>query len=280
MGRKYYRKIPQHIMSKIEAFATDGVRVYCDRKISKSLAVQEIFRVLGVKVSSIDDKFEINDVPVALGRFSKRNVTGWEVVRRDLPKISKTFYFTVPNWGGPDKGYSDVSQVREVYVREFYAAPELALKATVMGCSDDDLDFRFEIDKTFFRSDSQFNSDILFAANVLTEIFSVFDVYEAEVGVVVPEVTLDWEFFPSSGDGFDKEKLLSYLPAKSSHRREAIEKTLDIIEGFHPECFLKGMSGDSGYIGAKFRDDLVVFENLEHFHIARNLLGIPFDSGV
>ena len=49
------------------------------------------------------------------GKFSKKNMEGWEIVRKDLPKITKTFYWESPNFGDPSKGWHMHSQERQVY---------------------------------------------------------------------------------------------------------------------------------------------------------------------
>jgi hypothetical protein len=62
--------------------------------------------------------------PVAMGRYSAKNQEGWVVVHHDLPMITETFYFEVPNYGDWSNGSHTISQEGEelgsniLYLRE------------------------------------------------------------------------------------------------------------------------------------------------------------------
>ena len=52
---------------------------------------------------------------------------------------------------------------------------------------------------------------------------------------------------------------------------------LELFEQFQPIEYLKGLGGNDHYIGAKYADDLVVFENMRHGNALYVLYGV--DSG-
>lgn len=53
-----------------------------------------------------------------IGRWSRWNVTGRIIIRRDLPKITKSWSFDRPNWGDDSRGYHTISWAREIYPRD------------------------------------------------------------------------------------------------------------------------------------------------------------------
>ena len=62
-----------------------------------------------------------------MGRYSRRNREGWEVVHKDLPMVTKTFDFDVPNYGDWSNGSHTVSVDRQVYQRSYVNSPDLEI---------------------------------------------------------------------------------------------------------------------------------------------------------
>ena len=67
-----------------------------------------------------------------MGPYSTKNREGWETKRDDLPKITRTFTFDVPNWGDPSNGYHSVDQDREVYQRDYFDPPNFAIRISCL----------------------------------------------------------------------------------------------------------------------------------------------------
>src|SRR6266446_1789844 len=56
--------------------------------------------------------------PADMGRWSRTNVEGYELVRHDLPKTTKTISVEAPDWGDWSNGSHTVEWEREVYQRD------------------------------------------------------------------------------------------------------------------------------------------------------------------
>ena len=53
-----------------------------------------------------------------VGRYSKYNIYGREIVRDDLPMVSNGYTIDTPNFGDWSKGSHDVTINRDVYQKE------------------------------------------------------------------------------------------------------------------------------------------------------------------
>jgi hypothetical protein len=76
--------------------------------------------------------------------------------------------------------------------------------------------------------------------------------------------TLDWELFPLGDIG----AVLSSLGASGRLQRPdemaiATER-LTLFETFQPVNYIRGLAGNDTYVGAKYADDLVVFESVKY----------------
>lgn len=136
MPRKNLRKIPPNVRAKITGFDVDDVIVACVKRISRN----ELGNYAHLDLRLQNGRFvpPPPSVPAeTLGRYCSINVSGQEIVRRDLPMTTKTFSVEAPNWRG--YGTHDVYWTREVYQRDFIP-PEGAhglCRTPCRGCDDD-----------------------------------------------------------------------------------------------------------------------------------------------
>jgi hypothetical protein len=95
---KNFRQVPQDVRQRLETFALDDVVVAC----AKRLRPQDVGRYdrLGLRLQNGQLVVPPPFVPDAsAGKYSRFNVEGKEIVRRDLPMINKEFCFYAPDWG-------------------------------------------------------------------------------------------------------------------------------------------------------------------------------------
>src|SRR6266404_1917633 len=116
MAKRNLRIVPQVIIDRLRVFDQDDVVVAC----AKLLLPEDIpkYSHLGLKLVSGNLVTPAPAVPdPRAGKYSKANVEGYERIRKDLPKITRSFETEAPNWRG--YGTHTVSWTREVYAREF-----------------------------------------------------------------------------------------------------------------------------------------------------------------
>ena len=74
--------------------------VSCVKKVSASELGSGTYGHLGMSIQGDRPVFPDRIVPEpTFGTYSLRNVQGQEIVRRDLPMVTKTFSAETPNWG-------------------------------------------------------------------------------------------------------------------------------------------------------------------------------------
>lgn len=216
---------------------------------------------------------------VNLGKYSDRNRNGWEHKRTDLPKISKTFYFESPNFGDAARnGTHTHYQSREVYPVEYHEPRMWELKIELMqeGRGDDSPDlYKFSVQAPLDRAHPHFENDLLFALNLLQENVGAVSVFSAEATRedYIRTQHLDWVIFPP-GEQDEVVRHLVGARALPAEKRAVIEERVRLFHSLRPVAFLRGSGGLSSYVGAKYADDLVVFENMNH----GNALYVLFDN--
>ncbi|HEY0434547.1 MAG TPA: hypothetical protein VGC95_11775, partial [Chitinophagaceae bacterium] len=117
--KQSYRSIPTSVAAELARITSDIVIVAATKKIPVSEIARGLYAHLGLGHGDADFKITPSVVPPeAVGKFSDRNVNGWEIKRTDLPKITKTFSWETPNFGDASTYGTHIHyQDREVYQR-------------------------------------------------------------------------------------------------------------------------------------------------------------------
>jgi hypothetical protein len=102
--KKNLRQVPNAVRIK-GANVADSLIVATTKKISTAAIRQGLYDHLSIRLGVDGIEFESSVVPAPdVGRYSGRNVEGWEFARKDLPKIAKSFYMEAPNFGDWSNG--------------------------------------------------------------------------------------------------------------------------------------------------------------------------------
>lgn len=262
--KKSFRNLPPHISGELTRVNSEDVKVLAGKFIDRADVASGTYSHLGLTEDrlSVGEAWEIVP-PINGGTRSKRNVEGWVHVRKDLPKFTKYYYHDVPNFGDAARnGWSTVAIPREVYERDEYPPYLFHIEVRIQEiASDGRFGVVFSVDEIFARTSVGFDEDFLFAINLLQENTGVSGVVAAENPEFVFTSDLNWELFPP-GD------LDGAVAALSRGRRAipegVVRERLKLFEQFQPTEYLKGLGGNDHYVGAKYADDLVVFENLKY----------------
>ena len=100
MGKKNFNSLPKRIKDKLKDYKENLIEVCSIEKIN----VENInnYRKLGISLNNGILTFEQNPIlpDASNGRYSKYNVHGRTIVRKDLPKITKLLEYELKDWGG------------------------------------------------------------------------------------------------------------------------------------------------------------------------------------
>jgi hypothetical protein len=278
--KKSFRRMPDPIRQKVSKIPGDKVMVACVMRIPASVLGSGTYTHLGMSMKGDAPVFPNRIMPQPrFGSFSLRNAQGEEIVRKDLPMVTKTFSVDAPNWGDWSYGSHEVSWDREVYQREFVAPKELEISAELLTTEpggDPVFVFRFRVEEVLDKRVADFETALFSNLNLLQENTGAADVFAADADptAYLKTISVYWEILPP---GERTEMLAHILRNFREPSKELREKLLDrytFLERLKPVAYVSGTSGFQRYFGAQFADNLVVFENLEY----GNAIYVMFDD--
>lgn len=267
--KQSHRSIPAPIAAELGRIKSDLVIVAATKKIPVLDIARGLYAHLGLRHDGTDFSLAANVVPPAsVGKYSDRNLNGWEVKRTDLPMITKTFSWETPNYGdastyGTHTHYRD----REVYQRQVFEPRFFPIKVELLNSPGVDTALiKFEVGQTLDRRADGFEDEFLFCLNLLQENTGVSGVFPSNAtrDDFIGTVHLDWEVFPPG----NAEQLIASLTKGHGHfsaeRQGIIAARLKLFAGLPVEKLIKGSNSFGSYIGALYAGDLAVFENMNY----------------
>ncbi|WP_157950384.1 hypothetical protein [Pannonibacter carbonis] len=262
--KKSFRSLPPRISAEMEKISSPNLKVLAGKEVSQQEVENGVYSHLGLNIDTLEVGKSWEIVPASdCGMRSKRNLDGWVNVRRDLPKFTKYFYHDIAIYGDATRnGMMTVAIPREVYERDEYPPYLFHVEISVKEHLKNGLyGIVFSVDEVFLRGSSSFDEDLFFAVNLLQETTGVSGVVAAENPDFVFSSVLNWEFFPPGNLEAVKTSLCS---GNRPISEDTVSERLDLFEQFNPLQYLRGLGGNDYYVGAKYSDDLVVFENLKY----------------
>jgi len=274
MAKKNLIKIPAAILERIRAFDQDDVVVACAKFVQQAHISK--YTHLGLRLLEEKLVIPLPTVPDPnAGRYSRANIEGYEKIRKDLPKTSKTFSFEAPDWGDWSNGSHTVSWTRDVYRRDFYPPKEVELSVTLIKEKSTGFMLKFAIDQVINRRTEHFEQELLYNLNILQENIGAADVYPsiATLAEYATTVHVDWVILPP-GTVDEVVKGIIGNRRVTSEQESIMKERVELISELEPKVYIAGSDGFLRYFGAKFGDDLVVFENIRY----GNAIYVMYDS--
>ncbi len=262
---KNFKSLPERLKKQLHLIDGNAVEVRCLKKMSSDDLRSLTWWNPPTDPIAVGDQWAIIPLEKS-GKAAARNAIGWTIVRKDLPKYTKTFCHEIEHFGDGSKyGWSTVCNDRDVYHRDVYPASlhevlisvDEELSDTLFGVS-------FSISDQFDKDDGGFESDILLAVNLLQEQLGDAELVHPSKPRQYYSETLDWQLFPPDGVAAVITSLISSGRLKRPDELETAKARLSLFERFSPENYLRGLAGNDTYVGAKFADDLVVFESVKY----------------
>jgi hypothetical protein len=268
MIKKNIRKLSPAIKQRLKQFRDDDIVAGCSRRYTAADLAKGRLAHLGVRLFDGKLQFPESIIPPARsGKYSARNVNGYEVIRKDLAK--ETHYNTVeaPDWGDRSNGTHSVHLPYEKYPRDFYG-PELAgikISSPNRGADRSEYTLVFEVDQVFNRKNRGFGPSLLAALNLLQENIGSSGVQKsgATVADYLKTMTVSWEVLPP-GTREEAVQRLFRNRQPSPEEKATVEERYDFLIGLKPKKLVYGLSGIQRYFGGLLEQDLVVFENIQY----------------
>jgi hypothetical protein len=275
MPRRNLLKVPQKILDRIRTFDQDDVVVACVKLIQPD----DVPRYSSLGLSFTGGRLVIPEPRVpnpSAGRFSLANVEGYEKIRKDLPKILKTFSVETPNWGDWSNGSHTVDWTREVYRRDFYPPKEVELSILLLEEQSGGYVLKFAIDQVINRRTQNFEQELLYNLNLLQENVGAVNVFPSAASLAEYTATMrvDWQILPPGTVDDVIRQMLRGKSRVTPEQEETMRARITVMSRLKPEAYIAGSDGFLRYFGAKFGDDFVAFENIRY----GNAIYVMYDS--
>jgi hypothetical protein len=261
---KNFRNLPTSVTTYIADHDGDAFEVRSVQTLSREQI--DVFGQLRISANDVEVGASWL-VPSSLltGRTSTRNADGLTVTRKDLPKYIKTFCHDTPNFGDASRGWSTICRDREVYHKDAFLPLNHEVFVSVEEERPDGrFGVRFTLSENFDRNSDNFEEDILFGLNLVQENFGAAEVSEPDAPRHYVTEILDWELFPPGNVEAVINSLDQAGRLPTPEVVEVARNRLRLFERYEPTNYIRGLSGNDAYIGAKFADDLVVFESTKY----------------
>lgn len=278
-SKKNLRKIPEEIFAKLKSFMTDDIAVGCALNFKAEDIAAGALIHLGIQLTGKALQVPENILPSPdQGRYSARNIDGFELKRKDLPMETRYHAVETPNWGRSGYGTHTVFLPHEAYPVEFHSPRELLISMRDLSppsASSSWFIIGFRVDETLSKKSPKFKNLLLDNLNLLQENVGACGVEPAEATLseYMKSLHVSWEILPPG----TREETIDRLfrgRMTSPETREVAGDRHDFFASLKPKRLVFGSSGFRRYFGALLEDDLVVFENIEY----GNAIYVLFDK--
>ena len=275
MGVKNFRKIPEHIRLKLNSIDIDqGVRVGAAINLSKTSISDEKWKRTGLYLKNgvVQTKSSSFMPSKDVGKYCRRNIDGFERIRKDWPKVNKTINLgNRPIWGDWSNGSFPLSYNRKVYAREKTGAQKLTVRISTHEESSEEVVVLYELEHALNPKRNSFETELLFQLNILQELIGHVDIYPSSIQPeeYLRSLHVEWELLPpgTRESAIKNEVLKSYrkiTPELKNRLNERLE-FMNSLESDQKELII-GTQSFKGYFGLKLDHDLVLLESIKYGH--------------
>jgi len=266
--KKNIRKIPQTIRNKLQKLDGKDIVAGCARRFSAESIRNGELSHLGIELREDGLHCPERIIPEAIqGKFSRRNVEGWEEIRRDLPLETHYNDIESPNWGDSYNGTHTVSLPYKAYPRDFHPPRELEI---VLHCENkqptqETFIIAARIDEVLAQSSSDIDELLFEDLNLLQENIGACGVEPADssIGDYIRTLHLAWDILPP-GSRDEALQRLFHGHQPTQQQQDVATSRYDFFESLEPRQIIIGTSGFRRYFGALLESNLVVFENIQY----------------
>lgn len=278
MAKKNIHKIPKDLQKKIDQIKVNEIVAGCVVKF-KAIDIREgKLDHLGISLSDSGLIVPSYIIPsVDQGKYSERNINGFELVRKDLPKETHYNSIESPNWGDSYNGTHTVNLPYQKYRRDFQPPRELEI---IISCKDIQAGLpsyiiSFRVQEILNKNSEGFKDSLFENLNLLQENVGAIGVEAANLSIsdYAKSLNVSWEILPS---GSLNETLQRVFRGKTPtmQQKDITTERYNFFQSLKPQSLVFGQSGFRRYFGALLEENLVVFENVEY----GNAIYILFDN--
>lgn len=280
--KRNFRKIPESILQSIENISGNDVIVATVLRLTESDFANPRFSDLNLHVENGVLQFTAEYIPSEIkGIFSRKNLLGYRIKHPERPKVPKTYYLGErPKWGNYANGTFSLIVTRMVTDYDEVPPNELSVKTELLQTEQENgqkfFILKFSTSEILNKKANAFNVSLFFNLNLLQENIGSTNVYSSDASVndFIQSLQVEWEIFPPGERNEDIDRIIEGTRNLTQQRITQIKERYNFLRDQNPIQIITGSSGMRRYFGAKFSDQLVVFENTTY----GNALYILFEN--
>lgn len=253
-----FRSLPEAIKAQIDAIGGVPFVFGAYKPYTAELASDWTTRL---ELEEVADATWVGLPPAISGQWSRWNILGREVIRKDLPKVYRSWSIEAPDFNGP--GTHSITFTREVYQKQRLWGAQVEAQVTRVDESIESLlgTVSMTLDGPY---DEGREKDYLYAASLCRTWFGSVQVLPiSSAGVPeIPTQYFGWEFLPKGTVEEIRAAVEERFGSRATPREvEIMIDRLQKVESLNPVNRMVGETGMQKYIGYQFGDDFVAFEN-------------------
>lgn len=253
-----FKSLPDEIKAEIESLGQVHFTFGAVRNFSDQLLASWTGRL---ELEPVGEGEWIGLPPASTGRWSKWNIRGREIVRRDLPKIYRSWTIEAPDFQGT--GTHPITFTREVFRKQRLYGQQIEAAVTRRDEPRDSLvgTVLLTLQAPY---DEEAEQAYLYAASLARTWFGSATPYRlGATGIPqVPDQSVSWDFLPDGTVEEMRDAVVRRFGGSAPPQEiDIMIDRLEKVQSLAPEKRLVGISGLQRYIGYKFGEDFVAFEN-------------------
>jgi len=253
-----FRVLPEEFKAEIDSLGEVQFVFGAVRNFSGQLLADWTERL---ELEEVGDDAWFGLPPASTGRWSKWNVSGREIVRRDLPKVYRSWTTEAPNFNG--NGTHSITHFREVFRKQRLYGQQIEAAVTRRDEPRDSL-----VGTVLLTLQAPYDEEAerayLYAASLARTWFGSATAYSLdETGIPqIPDQSVSWDFLPDGTVEEMRDAVVAKFGGSAAPQEiDIMIDRLEKVQSLNPEKRLVGTSGLQRYIGYMFGDDFVAFEN-------------------
>lgn len=269
--KKNIRKIPSLVEAKIKAFGDKQFVVGCTKHYTQAeLASGQLSRFgISIGEDGLASGGSEHLPSRKAGRYSKRNQTGYCIVRKDLPKVMREIPYDIKDWYGERH---TGTYLRPCYARVYVEPGNVKIQAQVVHASEDGANIAFRLSDVLSVADHDWRRRLLAGLNVMQENIAACDVEGADTPLEEYEVSehVQWKIFPDGiGIPCIADMVIRVKSGEEAEKKKGVViDHLNFLKQLGVKFFVKGNDSFNGYVGAVFPDGVCVFDNVHYGNAA------------
>lgn len=265
--RQSFRFVPETVKTKAESLSGD-IQLGAVKSVGLSEIERGDYRHLKVEIDQ-SGRIQVPDdlvlPPKEMGKWSERNIEGWEEKLEHKPKEEFINIIESPNWGDWSRGSHFVEMRGLRYPRKIHNPRLCRFRIELLGQEGESVfKILFLIEEPFASEDAELNNWLFEVGNLLQENTGACDVFSAQASrkSYLEAQHLSWTILPP-GEENEVVKLVR-VESSGSTPKINIEERMDLLQVCGAKNWLVGTDGFSRYFGAQFAEEVVVFENTRY----------------